>query len=84
MMNERAQVLGLENSSFGNASGWPDPRQRMSMHDLVTLSTRLITEFPEYYHYFGQEEFPFDGRAPDNRPGRRKARRLSTGPSGNS
>ncbi|MEJ2036442.1 MAG: serine hydrolase, partial [Maritimibacter sp.] len=39
MMNERAQVLGLENSSFGNASGWPDPRQRMSMHDLVTLST---------------------------------------------
>lgn len=67
MMNERARVLGLENSSFGNASGWPDPRQRMSMHDLVKLSVRLITEFPEYYHYFGQEEFPFDNRAPDNR-----------------
>ncbi|MEJ2021829.1 MAG: D-alanyl-D-alanine carboxypeptidase [Maritimibacter sp.] len=82
MMNERAQVLGLENSSFGNASGWPDPRQRMSMHDLVTLSTRLITEFPEYYHYFGQEEFPFDGRAPDNRFNRDPLLNLGIGADG--
>ncbi|MZR12668.1 D-alanyl-D-alanine carboxypeptidase [Maritimibacter sp. DP07] len=67
MMTERAKALGMENSTFGNASGWPDPDQRMSAHDLAILATRLIEEFPEYYTYFGMTEFPFDGRAPDNR-----------------
>ncbi len=82
MMNERAKVLGLDNSSFGNASGWPNPRQRMSMHDLVKLSVRLITEFPEYYHFFGQAEFPFDNRAPDNRFNRDPLLNLGIGADG--
>lgn len=66
-MNERAQALGMTDSHFANASGWPDPAQRMSMHDLGILATRLIREFPEYYGYFGLTEFPYDGRSPDNR-----------------
>ena len=41
-MTERARALGLENSTFANASGWPDPGQRMSMKDLGLLSVRLI------------------------------------------
>lgn len=66
-MNERAAALGMNDSHFANASGWPDPAQRMSMHDLGILAARLIREFPEYYGYFGLTEFPFDGRSPDNR-----------------
>ncbi len=66
-MNERAKALGLEDSTFANASGWPDPNQRMSMKDLGTLANRLITEFPEFYGFFGLEEFDYDGRAPQNR-----------------
>lgn len=67
MMTQRAQALGMENSTFGNSSGWPHPEQRMSTEDLGLLATRLIEEFPEYYHYFALKEFPYDGRAPDNR-----------------
>ena len=67
LMNERAREMGLTNSTFANSSGWPDPGQRMSMRDLGKLATRLITQFPEYYGYFSQKEFVYDGRAPDNR-----------------
>lgn len=66
-MNERAPAIGLTHSTFSNASGWPHPNQKMSMHDLGTLAVRLITEFPEYYGYFSITEFEHDGRAPDNR-----------------
>ena len=66
LMTERGKALGLTNSNFANASGWPNPNHRMSMHDLGRVAVRLITEFPEYYGYFGIEEFGYDGRAPDN------------------
>ena len=66
-MNERARAIGLTNSTFANASGWPHPNQRMSMHDLGRVAIRLIREFPEYYGYFSITEFEHDGRAPDNR-----------------
>ncbi len=82
MMSERAAELGMKSASFGNASGWPDPRQRMSMRDLAILATRLITEFPEHYHFFAQTEYPFDGRAPDNRFNRNPLLSLGIGADG--
>ncbi|HHB80854.1 MAG TPA: D-alanyl-D-alanine carboxypeptidase [Aliiroseovarius sp.] len=82
MMSDRAKALGMVNSSFGNASGWPDPRQRMSVRDLAFLATRLITEFPQYYHYFSIPEFPFDGRTPDNRFNRNPLLKLGIGADG--
>ncbi|MCB2128015.1 MAG: D-alanyl-D-alanine carboxypeptidase [Rhodobacteraceae bacterium] len=66
-MNERARALGMAHSTFANASGWPHPNQRMSVHDLGILAIRLIRDFPEYYGYFSLTEFEHDGRAPDNR-----------------
>ena len=82
LMTQRAQQLGMENASFANASGWPDPGQRMSMKDLAILAERLITEFPDYYPYFAEEEFPFDGRAPDNRFNRNPLLGLGIGADG--
>ncbi len=82
LMNERARDLGMKNSTFANASGWPDPNQRMSVRDLGILATRLITEFPEYYGYFGQKEFAFDNRAPDNRFNRNPLLKLDIGADG--
>ena len=64
LMNERGATIGLTSSTFANASGWPNPNHRMSTRDLGILAARLIKEFPEYYGYFGQEEFGYDGRAP--------------------
>ncbi|WP_417259112.1 D-alanyl-D-alanine carboxypeptidase family protein [Celeribacter sp.] len=82
LMNERAREIGMENSTFANSSGWPNPGQRMSMEDLGLLATRLITEFPEYYGYFGQLEFPYDNRAPQNRHNRNPLLKLGIGADG--
>ena len=82
LMNERALDLGMMGSTFANASGWPHPNQRMSMRDLGFLAGRLITEFPEYYGYFAQKEFAFDGRAPQNRFNRNPLLELGIGADG--
>ncbi len=82
MMTERARALGMEHSTFGNASGWPHPDQRMSMEDLALLAQRLITEFPQYYGLFSLTEFPFDGRAPENRFNRNPLLKLGVGADG--
>ncbi|WP_212524402.1 D-alanyl-D-alanine carboxypeptidase family protein [Actibacterium sp. MT2.3-13A] len=82
LMTERAQALGMTQSTFANASGWPDPNQRMSMKDLATLANRLISEFPEYYGYFSLAEYEFDGRAPQNRFNRNPLLKLGVGADG--
>ena len=65
-MNAEAKTLGLTHSHYANASGWPNPGQLMSMHDLATLAMHIMKTYPEYYHYFGIRTFAFDGRAPAN------------------
>ncbi len=81
-MNARAIEIGLTHSTFANASGWPDPNQRMSVRDLGRLATHLITDFPEYYGYFALEEFDFDGRSPSNRFNRNPVLGLGLGADG--
>lgn len=81
-MTARAKALGMVNSTFANASGWPDPNQRMSMHDLGLLASRLITEFPEYYPIFALTENDYADRAPDNRFNRNPLLRLNIGADG--
>lgn len=46
LMTERAAALGMTNSTFKNASGWPAPGHVQSMRDLGILAKRLISEFP--------------------------------------
>ncbi|WP_116133184.1 D-alanyl-D-alanine carboxypeptidase family protein [Tropicimonas sp. IMCC34043] len=82
LMNERAKAIGLRNSSFANASGWPDPNQKMSMEDLGLLARRMIEEFPEYYHYFSIKTFAFDGRVPSNHNNRNPLLHLGIGADG--
>ena len=48
-MTERAAALGMTESNFANASGWPAPDHAMTMRDLGVLAERLVTEFPEFY-----------------------------------
>lgn len=81
-MTRRAKALGMTQSNFANASGWPDPRHRMSVHDLGRLAVRLISEFPEYYGYFSQKTFEYDGRAPQNSNNRNPLLKLGIGADG--
>lgn len=59
-MNKRAQDLGMKDSHFMNASGWPDPEHYSTARDLALLAYRLINDFPEYYHYFSEKEFTYN------------------------
>lgn len=81
-MTERARALGLENSTFANASGWPDPGQRMSMKDLGLLSVRLIEQFPDLYPVFSETEFNYKDRAPANAYNRNPLLELNIGADG--
>ena len=81
-MTERAKALGLTELKFANASGWPDPGQRMSMKDLGLLSVRLIEEFPDLYTVFGQTEFNYKNRAPANAHNRNPLLALNIGADG--
>ncbi len=81
-MTERARELGMLNSTFTNATGWPDPEHRMSARDLVLLSRRLIKQFPQYYQYFAMTEFAFDNRVPSNRFNRNPLLNLDIGADG--
>jgi len=49
MMNQHAELLGMDNSYFLNASGLPEPQHTMSARDLSTLSVALIENFPDHY-----------------------------------
>ncbi|WP_249218783.1 D-alanyl-D-alanine carboxypeptidase family protein [Falsirhodobacter algicola] len=79
MMNERARQIGLTESHFANASGWPDPDHLMSMHDLGVLATRLITEFPELYSNFSVRQFDYENRVPANANNRNPLLALEAG-----
>ncbi len=82
LMNERGRAIGLRNSTFANASGWPHPNHRMSMEDLGLLARRLIEEFPEYYGYFAMPSYDFDGRVPANHRNRNPLLTLGIGADG--
>lgn len=82
LMTERARQLGMEDSTFRNSNGWPAPGHVMSMRDLGILAERLVTQFPEYYPYFAETEFAFDGRAPDNRFNRNPILEMNIGADG--
>mgnify|MGYP000094289344 CR=1 FL=1 len=81
-MTQRAQQMGMTNSTFTNSNGWPQAGHRMSMRDLALLANRLITDFPNFYPLFSEREFKFDGRAPQNTRNRNPLLSLGIGADG--
>ncbi len=66
-MNDTAKAIGMTASHFTDASGWPHPEHTMTAKDLAVLASRLIKDFPEYYHYFSEREFVYHGIRQFNR-----------------
>ena len=50
--NEHVDELGLKYSNFTNSTGWPDENHYMTASDLAVLSSRIIKDFPEFFHLF--------------------------------
>ena len=69
MMNAYAKELGMTGSHFTNSAGMPDPEHYMTARDAVILSSALIREFPEYYRWYSQKEFSWNGITQQNRNG---------------
>ena len=67
LMNQKGRELGLTNSTFRNATGWPDPEHRMTCRDLARLAARIIRDFPEYYRFYGERSFRWNNVSQDNR-----------------
>ncbi|EAQ04168.1 D-alanyl-D-alanine carboxypeptidase [Pseudooceanicola batsensis HTCC2597] len=81
-MTQRAQKMGMTNSTFANSNGWPAAGHRMSMRDLALLAARLIEDFPNFYPLFAERTFAFDGRAPQNNTNRNPLLGLGIGADG--
>ncbi len=58
-MNQTAKRLGLTNSHFGTANGWPDNGVTyVTARDLATLATATIQDFPTLYkRYYSLPSF---------------------------
>lgn len=67
LMNEKAREMGLTNTHFMNATGLPDPDHFSTARDLAVMARALIRDFPEYYHYYSETEFAFNGIKQGNR-----------------
>ncbi len=66
-MNRKAKELGMNNSNFMNASGWPDDNHFSTCHDLATLAIALIHDFPDQYKYYSEIDFTYNGIKQGNR-----------------
>jgi D-alanyl-D-alanine carboxypeptidase (penicillin-binding protein 5/6) len=66
-MTEKAHEIGMSNTTFRNASGWPDPNHRTTARDLATLAAATIRNFPNLYKYYSELEFTFSKIKQGNR-----------------
>lgn len=66
-MNRYAAQLGMTGSHFVDASGLPHPDHYMTARDIATMARALISEFPDYYKWYSQKEFTFNGIVQHNR-----------------
>jgi D-alanyl-D-alanine carboxypeptidase (penicillin-binding protein 5/6) len=69
MMNGYAAQLGMTGSHFTNSPGMPDPEHYTTARDIAVLSSAIIHEFPEYYRWYSQREFTWNGITQQNRNG---------------
>jgi D-alanyl-D-alanine carboxypeptidase (penicillin-binding protein 5/6) len=67
LMNEKAKEIGLADSHFVNSHGLENPAHLMTVRDLSTLAKRLVSDFPDYYHYFAEREYVHNGIKQGNR-----------------
>src|SRR3954451_589980 len=67
IMIRRARALGLIKSTFANASGLPDPGNRMTVRELAKLARHIIQTYPDFYRLFGEREFTWNKIRQQNR-----------------
>jgi serine-type D-Ala-D-Ala carboxypeptidase (penicillin-binding protein 5/6) len=67
MLTKRAREIGLEKSTFTNATGYSDPNLRVTPRELAYLARHIMRTYPEFYPYFAEREFTWNNIRQQNR-----------------
>ncbi len=65
-MTAMARKIGMKRTTFRNASGLPHRGQMSTARDMSVLARHLMSDFPQYYHYFSTQKFKYGGRTYKN------------------
>jgi D-alanyl-D-alanine carboxypeptidase (penicillin-binding protein 5/6) len=66
-MNHEAKLLGMVNTQFKNASGWPAEGHYSTAKDIAILTRAIIRDYPETYRFYKEREFTFNNIRQFNR-----------------
>jgi D-alanyl-D-alanine carboxypeptidase (penicillin-binding protein 5/6) len=67
LMNQEAKRLGLADTHFLNATGWPAEGHYSSALDMAKLARAIVIEDPEHYALYAEKEFVWSGIKQPNR-----------------
>ena len=59
LMQKKAREIGMTQSTFGNASGLPNPNNLMTSRELAILAQHIISDYPDIYPMFATKRFEF-------------------------
>ena len=59
-MNQMADSLGMNDTSYANSTGLPDDDLYTTARDISLLSRALIKDFPKEYKLYSQKEYVFN------------------------
>jgi D-alanyl-D-alanine carboxypeptidase len=62
LMTAKAHALGMQQTTYRNASGLPDDQQITTAGDQAILGRAIQDRFPNYYHYFATRTFAYHGK----------------------
>ena len=61
-MTLKGRELGMTQTRYVNPNGLPDARQLTSARDLAILARAVMRDYPQYYRFFGQHDWVYNGR----------------------
>ncbi len=67
IMNQQAQLLGMTNTNFQNATGLPAPDHFSTAYDLALLARAIIQDYPENYPLYAEKHFTYNNIRQPNR-----------------
>jgi len=67
IMNQQAELLGMTNTNFENATGLPSPNHYSTAQDLALLAQAIINDYPETYPIYAEKQFTFNNIRQPNR-----------------
>ena len=67
LMNQYALELEMRDTQYRNVTGLPSKDHFTSAADISRLAKAIISEFPQYYRWYSQKEFTYNGIAQKNR-----------------